>query len=65
MDEPLLLASEVARKVGRSAQCVRALANRQVLPCVRTESGTRLFRLSDVLALGERLRARHAQVEPL
>ncbi len=64
MDEPLLLASEVARKVRRSAQCIRSLADRRVLPCMKTEGGTRLFKLSDVLALEERLREQESTQEP-
>ena len=65
MNDALLLASQVARRVGRSAQCIRTYADKQLLPCTRTESGTRLFKLSDVMELEAKLRAQEAHQEPI
>jgi hypothetical protein len=65
MDDRLLLASEAARRLGRSVQCIRVYADKQVLPCTRTESGTRLFKLSDVMEFGAKLKAQEARPEPI
>jgi hypothetical protein len=40
-------------------------ADKHVLPCTRTESGNRLFRLSDVKELEAKLRGQETQQEPI
>jgi DNA-binding transcriptional MerR regulator len=50
--EPLLTASDVARRLGVSAAAVRFMARRGDLAvAVTTERGVRLFRMADVEAL--------------
>lgn len=50
--EPLLTASDVARRLGVSSTAVRFMARRGDLAvAVTTERGVRLFRLADVEAL--------------
>lgn len=47
----LLMTRDVARRLNITTDGVRALTRRGQLPCLRTETGTRLFRESDVLRL--------------
>jgi len=49
--DDLLLPSEAARIIGVSPDSVRGYAASGKLPCMRTVSGRRLFRRSDVDAL--------------
>ena len=56
MNEEILLASEVARRLGRSAQSIRNLADKNQIPCLRTLGGVRMFKLADVRALEVKLR---------
>ncbi len=52
-NQAMLLVSDVAKLVDRVPATIRNWADAGRLPCTRTKSGTRLFQLSDVLALAE------------
>jgi excisionase family DNA binding protein len=51
----LMLTTEVARLLRKSAETVRLYANRGKLPFLRTEGGVRLFLREDVAKLAETL----------
>ena len=57
-NDPFLFTSGAARTALTSEATIRASADRGDLPCVRSANGTRLFKLSDVLAFKERLEQR-------
>jgi excisionase family DNA binding protein len=59
-DEDLLTPLDAARVLGISPETVRALSNAGRLPTLRTVSGRRLFRRSEV----ERLAAEREHVAP-
>ena len=52
--DDLMTASDAGRILGVSVDMVRLLAKSGDLPCMRTTSGVRLFRRSDVVALAKR-----------
>jgi excisionase family DNA binding protein len=51
--DPWVTVSDVARRLDVVPERVRQLADRGALPTVRTLSGQRLFRLSDVKRLAD------------
>lgn len=53
--DPLLTTSDAARVLERSADCIRIYERKRKLPCQKTRSGQRLFRLSDVQRLAKEL----------
>ena len=52
--DELLSTSYVARALNVAENTVQLMADRNVLPCVRTSTGQRLFRRHDVVAELER-----------
>ena len=59
MSEVLLMATDAARILGMSAENVRALEKSGKLPAMKTTSGRRIFKASDV----ERLAAEREQAK--
>jgi excisionase family DNA binding protein len=51
----IMLTTEVARFLGKSAETVRLYERRGKLPAMRTAGGVRLFKRADVLQLAELL----------
>jgi DNA-binding transcriptional MerR regulator len=49
-EEAFLQTTAAAKLAGRSAETIRLWERTGILPAVRTSSGQRLFRASDVLA---------------
>lgn len=58
MDETLLTATDASRILNRSAVAVRGYENAGKLPAVKTLSGVRLFKKSDVEAFAVKLRSK-------
>ena len=58
-----LMTRDVARRLNITTDGVRAMTRRGQLPCLRTETGTRLFKESDVLRLAQQ--RKHANVTAL
>ncbi len=58
LDEMLLTPSEAGKILGITSDAVRALNNRGALVALKTMSGRRLFRRSDIEQLAEQRSAR-------
>jgi excisionase family DNA binding protein len=58
-----LTTGDAARLVGRSVETIRAWHNAGFLVAVRTQSGQRLFRASDVLAAAKKRAERRRYVD--
>ena len=58
MDDTLLTATDASRILNRSAVAVRGYEKDGKLPAVRTASGVRLFKKSDVEAFAARLQSK-------
>ncbi len=56
--ERLLMATDAAKLLRRSAELVRYYSRLGRLPTIRTANGTRIFRESDVLRLAAELAAK-------
>lgn len=63
MDYTLAVA-DVAKRINRVPSTVRALAQRGQLPCIKTSSGRRLFRQSDVENLLTKRREAYNNLTP-
>lgn len=57
MDE-LLTTADAAKLLNRSVDCVRNYERAGKLPAIKTRSGQRLFKISDVDGLAKRLKVR-------
>lgn len=62
--DTLLMTTDAARMLKRSAEAVRSYERSGKLPATKTANGRRLFKEADVLALAKKLNAKDSAGHP-